>query len=97
MAYLLDTNVASHVIKGDVAHVRERLRQVPIGEVAISVVTEAEFRHGLAKRGHPEGLARRVHGFLIRVDVLPWTSGAALAYGSLRAGNRAACRWHRST
>lgn len=88
--YMLDTNIASHVIKGDIPAVLRRLAEVPMAELTVSVVTEAELRYGVAKRGHPEGLARRVHEFLIRVDVLPWTREAALAYGKLRTGCEAA-------
>lgn len=83
--YLLDTNIASHVIKGDIPQVRERLTRLPMESIVISVVTEAELRYGVAKRGHPTGLVQRVHEFLIRVEVLPWTSQVAAVYGDLRA------------
>lgn len=83
--YLLDTNIASHIIKGDIPRVRERLVAVPMHSVAVSVVTQAELQYGVAKRGHPPGLATRVREFLARVAVLPWTVEAAEAYGELRA------------
>ena len=83
--YLLDTNIASHVIKGDIPSVRERLATIPVEHVAVSAVTEAELRYGVAKRGQPQGLSTRVHEFLIRVDVLPWTAQVARVYGQLRA------------
>lgn len=83
--YMLDTNIASHVIKGDIPLVLKRLAGVPMSSIAVSAVTEAELHYGVAKRGNPEGLATRVHEFLIRVDVLHWTRDAARAYGSLRA------------
>lgn len=83
--HLLDTNMASHVIKGDIPGVRERLVSVPMESVAVSTVTQAELLYGVAKRGHPVGLATRVREFLARVNVLPWTAEAAEAYGELRA------------
>jgi tRNA(fMet)-specific endonuclease VapC len=83
--YLLDTNIASHVIKGDIARVRERLVAVPMHFVAVSAVTQAELLYGVAKRGHPEGLATRVREFLARVTVLPWTPEIGEVYGELRA------------
>jgi tRNA(fMet)-specific endonuclease VapC len=83
--FLLDTNIASHVIKGDIAIVRERLSDVPMHSVAVSVVTQAELLYGVAKRGHLQGLATRVHEFLIRVEVLPWTQDVAHVYANLRA------------
>lgn len=82
--YLLDTNIASHIIKGDIPRVRERLVAVPMRCVAVSVVTQAELLYGVAKRGHPRGLATKVREFLARVTVLPWTAEAAEAYGELR-------------
>jgi tRNA(fMet)-specific endonuclease VapC len=53
--------------------------------VAVSVVTQAELLYGVAKRAHPTGLATRVREFLIRVEVLPWTSEVAQVYGHLRS------------
>jgi tRNA(fMet)-specific endonuclease VapC len=88
--YMLDTNTGSHVIKGDIPLVRERLVKVPLRDVVVSVVTQAELLYGLAKRGHPQGLATRVHEFLVRVDVLPWTQDVAHVYGDLRASCEAA-------
>ena len=82
--YLLDTNIASHIIKGDIPRVRERLLSVPMHCVAVSAVTQAELLYGVAKRGNPQGLAAKVREFLARVTVLPWTSEAAEAYGELR-------------
>ena len=84
MIYILDTNIASHVIKGDLPIIRERLAAVPMQEVAVSVVTQAELQYGVAKRGYPMGLATRVREFLVRVTVLPWTPDIAVAYGDLR-------------
>lgn len=90
MIYLLDTNIASHVIKGDLPMVRARLAAVPMHDVAVSVVTQAELLYGVAKRGYPEGLATRVREFLVRVTVLPWTPDVAVVYGDLRASCEAA-------
>jgi len=88
--YMLDTNIASHIIKGDKPLVRERLVAVPIHRVVISSVTQAELLYGLAKRSWPKGLTERVHEFLIRVTILPWDEEAAIRYGNLRATCEAA-------
>jgi tRNA(fMet)-specific endonuclease VapC len=90
MRHLLDTNIVSHVIRGDEPRVRQRLAALPMGSAVISAVTEAELHYGLARRGHPAGLSQRVQAFLVRVDVLPWDSAAASAYGGLRAACEAA-------
>jgi tRNA(fMet)-specific endonuclease VapC len=83
--YLLDTNTASHIIKGDIPLVRDRLAKIPLHEVAVSAVTQAELLYGVAKRGSPKGLAVRVAEFLVRVNVLSWTPHVARTYGELRA------------
>lgn len=83
--YLLDTNIASHIIKGDLPQVREHLLTLPIHAIAVSVVTQAELAYGVAKRGNPPGLAARVREFLARVAILPWTSDVAAVYGEMRA------------
>lgn len=84
MLYMLDTNIASHVIKGDIAEVRERLIAVPMHSVTISAVTQAELFYGLAKRSYPKGLSLRVHEFMLRVRVLDWDRDAAVSYSQLR-------------
>jgi tRNA(fMet)-specific endonuclease VapC len=83
--YLLGTNTASYVIKGNFPRVRERLLKVPMAEVGISVVTEAELRFGVARRPEVATLKRVVEEFLLRVEVLPWDSGAAHHYARIRA------------
>jgi tRNA(fMet)-specific endonuclease VapC len=83
--YLLDTNTASYVIKGNFPRVRERLLRVPMAEVGISVVTEAELRFGVAKRPEAATLKRVVEEFLLRVESLAWNSEAAQEYARIRA------------
>ena len=83
--YLLDTNTASYVIKGNFPRVRERLLRVPMAEVGISVVTEAELRFGVARKPEAERLQIAVDEFLLRVEILPWDSAAAKHYALLRA------------
>src|SRR5580698_9053007 len=82
---LLDTNTVSYLIKGNFPRVRERLLKVPMAEVGISVVTEAELRFGLARRPDASKLKLAVEEFLLRVEVLPWDSAAASHYARIRA------------
>lgn len=83
--YLLDTNMASYVIKGNVARVRDKLLKVPMADVGISVVTEAELRFGVARKPEAARLKLAVDEFLLRVDILPWESSAAQQYANLRS------------
>jgi tRNA(fMet)-specific endonuclease VapC len=83
--YLLDTNIASYIIKGNVPAVRRRLVKVPMAQVAVSTVTEGELRYGVARRPDATHLRTVVDEFLLRLTILPWDSEAAQQYGRLRA------------
>ena len=83
--YLLDTNIASYVIKGNVPAVRRRIVQVPMARLAISAVTEGELRYGAARRPDAARLLTIVDEFLLRMTILPWDSEAAQYYGQIRA------------
>jgi tRNA(fMet)-specific endonuclease VapC len=83
--YLLDTNIASYVIKGNIPAVRRRIVQVPMAQLAISAVTEGELRYGAARRPDAASLRTIVDEFLLRMTILPWDSEAARHYGQIRA------------
>jgi len=83
--YLLDTNISSHVIRGDRPRISQRLASLPMEEVAISAVTEGELLFGLARRNYPAMLTERVRQFLLRVDVLAWDHEVTRTYADLRA------------
>lgn len=83
--YLLDTNTASYIIKGEPPQVRQRLLQVPMEALVVSTITEAELLYGGARRPGARGLHRAIDEFLLRVDVLPWGRDAARSYAVLRA------------
>jgi tRNA(fMet)-specific endonuclease VapC len=82
--YLLDTNTVSYIIKGNFPRARERLLKIPMAEVGISVVTEAELRFGVARRPEAISLKSVVEEFLLRVESLAWDSDAAEEYARLR-------------
>jgi len=84
-AYMLDTNVASHVVKGDRPEIVRRLASLPMEDIVISAVTKGELLYGLAKRNYPGSLSERVRQFLLRVDALAWDDDVAKVYADLRA------------
>lgn len=85
MGYLLGTNTASYVIKGNFPQVRRRLLRVPIADISLSVITEAELRFGVARKPEAMRLNEGVESFLLHVNVLPWDSEAAKQYARLRS------------
>lgn len=89
--YMLDTNMASHVMRGDIKSVRDHLDRATLdGEIALSVISQAELFYGLARRGHPIALGKLIGTFLSGVEVMPWTQTVARCYGDLRATCEAA-------
>ncbi len=82
--YMLDTNMAGYIIKGEPIEVRAHLLKVPMASVCISAITEAELLRGVAKKPDVRRLAVAVNEFLLRVNTLPWDSEAAKAYAFLR-------------
>ena len=82
--YMLDTNTASYIIKGEPAVIRERLLDVPMANVCVSAITEAELLRGVARKPEAKRLPIAVKEFLLRVEILPWDSDAADAYAQLR-------------
>jgi tRNA(fMet)-specific endonuclease VapC len=83
--YLLDTNIASCIIKGNSPAVDRHLVQIAMAQLAISAVTEGELRFGAARLPHATRLHNIIEDFFLRVAVLPWDSDAAQQYGQLRA------------
>jgi tRNA(fMet)-specific endonuclease VapC len=83
--YLLDTNIASCIIRGTSPVVDRRLVKVAMSQLAISAVTEGELRFGAARLPHAARLHAMIEEFFLRVAVLPWDSDAAQEYGQLRA------------
>ena len=69
--YMLDTNTASYIIKGEPVVVRKHLRKVPMASVCISSITQAELLRGVARKPEAKQLPIAVKEFLIRVDIMP--------------------------
>lgn len=83
--YLLDTNIASFAIKDNISGLRRRLHRISLENSAISVITEAELRFGLALQPEATRLKLFVEEFLRTIEILPWTSRSAFHYASERA------------
>ncbi len=84
-AFMLDTNIASFIIRGGAPALMRRLQAQPVPSVCVSAITEAELRYGLARKPDATALHAAVHAFLLHVQALPWDSEAAARYGELRA------------
>jgi len=83
LSFMLDTNTVSYALRGNPPAVRARLRRIPMAQVCISSITEAELLLVLALKPEAMKLAELVNQFLLGVSVLPWDSAAAKAYADL--------------
>ncbi|ADC61576.1 type II toxin-antitoxin system tRNA(fMet)-specific endonuclease VapC [Allochromatium vinosum] len=85
MIWMLDTNICSYVMRELPASVKACFYQVGPENLAISTVVLAELRYGAAR--HPTRSAlycAEIDNFISRLEVLPWTTGAAAHYAELR-------------
>lgn len=83
--YMLDTNIASYIVRGPGPALTARLVTVPMALLCVSSVTQGELLYGLARKPDATHLQIAVQAFLARVDSLDWNSAAATRYGALRA------------
>jgi tRNA(fMet)-specific endonuclease VapC len=84
MAYLLDTNTVSDLIRRPRGPVRQRVQQVGVTKICTSIIVAAELRYGAAKKQSPR-LTALVEAALARMEVLPFDTPADTIYGRLRA------------
>jgi tRNA(fMet)-specific endonuclease VapC len=82
--YMLDTNAASAVIKGN-QKTEKRLRDLPMDGWCISAVTRSELRFGLELKPEATRLAKIVNTWLELAPVAPWDTAAAARGHRLRA------------
>jgi tRNA(fMet)-specific endonuclease VapC len=81
---MLDTDMASHVIKEHSPEVAARLAEIPPSMVCVSAMTRAELMYGLKRLPEGHRLQLGVRQFLRLVRVLAWDSDAADYYVEIR-------------
>ena len=82
--HMLDTNVASYIIKGRSPAIEAKLLQLRPSDVCISVMTRAELMYGLKKLPPEHRLQIAVRQFFKIIRVLSWDSDAADFYAEIR-------------
>lgn len=83
--YMLDTDISSYIMKRSNDAVLNRLQEVPVSEVCISVISKSELLFGVeisARRMQDEAA---LYAFLRYVEVLDFPDGAAPHYAKIRA------------
>ena len=84
MLHMLDTDIASYVIKGRSPELNAKLRTIVPAMVCVSVITRAELLYGLKRLSPDHRLHLAVRQFLKIVKVLSWDSEAADWYADIR-------------
>jgi tRNA(fMet)-specific endonuclease VapC len=82
--HLLDTDIASFIIKARSPEVEARLAAVPPDRVCVSAVTRAELIYGLKRLSPTHRLHIAVRQFFRIVRVLAWDADAADWYAEIR-------------
>ena len=85
MPFLLDTNICIYLLKNNPPHVRNRIKGLQFGDLAVSSITLAELYFGVAKSHIPEKNLRALRGFLGAIIPLPFDEQCAYRFGALRA------------
>lgn len=83
--YLLDTNVCIYWLNARPASLVERLRAVPAGAAAMSVVTWGELLFGAAKSRHHSLVRRNLEALAAAIPPLALPMDAGQRYGEIRA------------
>jgi tRNA(fMet)-specific endonuclease VapC len=84
LRYMLDTNICIYVIKKRPPELRERFDQLA-DQLCISAITLGELHYGAENSSRKAENLRVVDEFSGRLDVLPFSTAAAIHYGQLRA------------
>ncbi len=84
MLHMLDTDMASYVIKGHSPIIEEKLSSMLPSKVCVSVMTRAELLYGLKRLPQGHRLHIGVRQFLKMVRALPWEADAADYYANIR-------------
>lgn len=78
--------MVSYIVKGRSLAASDKLVALSRNEVAaVSAITVAEIRYGLAKRPEATTLKSLMDSFLASIQVLSWGPDEAEAYGIVRA------------
>jgi tRNA(fMet)-specific endonuclease VapC len=78
--FMLDTDIATYLIRGNSPVLDKRIASVDSGELCISAVTRGELLHGIRLKVGAHRLSHLVDLFLDRVPCLSWDAAAATQF-----------------
>lgn len=83
--YMLDTDTCSYIMKRSNPAVLDRLQQVPVSDVCISVITKSELLYGVEVSPRRQQDEMALHAFLAHLEILDFPDEAASHYVKIRA------------
>lgn len=83
--YMLDTDIASYIMKRSNDAVLRKLQTTPVSAVCISAVAESELRFGVAISPRRRKDQETLDVLLRFLTVLDYPAAAAVDYGQIRA------------
>jgi tRNA(fMet)-specific endonuclease VapC len=84
MAYLLDTDTVSDLMRNPHGAVAARIADAGEENISTSIIVAAELRYGAAKRASPR-LTMQLDAILGALQILPLEPPVEVVYGELRA------------
>ncbi len=84
MAYLLDTNIVSDLVRNPRGRVQSHLAKVGDQQVFTSIIVAGELRYGAARK-HSTRLTAQLETVLGSLEILPLDAPVDRIYGDLRA------------
>jgi tRNA(fMet)-specific endonuclease VapC len=85
MIYLLDTNVCIVYLKGQNSHLKQKLDNILLSEIAVCSVVKGELFYGSLRSANPELNLRLQQEFLSQFLSLPFDDQSAVVFGEIRA------------
>ena len=83
--YMLDTNICIYIIKKKPVVVFEKFEQLPIGSVAMSLITYGELEYGALRSNNSEKALNVLEELVNYIPVLPSGIEVAKEYAGIRA------------
>jgi tRNA(fMet)-specific endonuclease VapC len=86
---MLDTNIVSELARNPHGAIAQRIAEVGVDAITVSIITAAELRYGCAKKGSAK-LSAQIEAILRSLKTLPFEIPADAEYGRIRAELEAA-------
>lgn len=82
---MLDTNICIYIMKNKPKHVKEKLMQFNVGDVALSSIVVSELYYGAYKSDYVEKNLLALEHFLRPFNIIEYDLKASIQYGKIRA------------